>query len=254
MDHSNQHTDSKKLLNTLRDVLKSKNFTYAMLAQQLEVSEVTVKRIFSNQNCNLQTIFKICDLVGISFFDLAALSNQEQELDYVLTADQEKFFADNPALFGILRALHRGTNPTILAKQWNLTPQKFFRILRKLEKLQLLEVLPENQVKMKIAGNIRFQHQGPLARKILRPQILQFLDHVDNVLKNKDVCLHSAEVELSPAHISEFVEEIHALGAKYRARAFRDKNLLSADRLKSVRWLFAFAPFQTDWLQYKIQD
>lgn len=254
MEHLYQHADSKKLLKTLREVLKAKNFTYAMLAKKLNVSEVTVKRIFSTQNCNLQSIFKICDLIGISFFDLAALSNQEQELDYVLTTEQEKFFAANPAYFGILRSLHRGVSPDSLAKQWGLTSQRLFQILRKLEKLNLLEVHPRNQIRMKIVGNIRFQHQGPLARKIMRPQILQFLDHVDVVLKNKDVCMHSAEVELSVKHISDLVEEIHALGAKYRARALRDKSLLSSDKIQSVRWLFAFAPYQTKWQQYELKD
>ena len=43
-------------------------------------------------------------------------------------------------------------------------------------------------------------------------------------------------------------------GAKYRIRAFRDRSLFSKEKLRSVRWLFAFAPFQTDWRQYKISD
>lgn len=253
MDQNTPHTDSKKLLNTLREVLKSKKITYAMLAKKLKVSEVTVKRIFSSQNCNLQTVFKICDLIEISFFDLAALSQQDKEVDYVLTSEQEKFFAENPAYFGILRSLHRGVSSEEIAKQWDLNSQRLFRVLRQLEKLGLLDVLPKNQVHMKTAGNLRFQHQGPLARKILRPQIDQFLDHVDVVLKNKDVCMHSVEVELSKEHIAELVEEIHALGAKYRARAFRDKSLLPPERLQSVRWLYAFAPYQTNWQQYKLE-
>lgn len=253
MDQSSQHIDCKKLIKTLREVLKSKQFTYAKLAKKLSVSEVTIKRLFSSQNCSLQTIFKICDCVGISFYDLASLANQDQEIDYVLTNEQEKFFATNPAFFGILRSLHRGTNPKAVAERWQLTSQKFFRVLRKLEQFDLLEVLPRNQVRMKVAGNIRFQHQGPLARAILRPQILQFLDHVDVVLKNDDVCMHSAEVELSQKHIAELVEEIHALGAKYRARALRDKNLLSSDKIQSVRWLYAFAPYQTNWQQYEVK-
>jgi hypothetical protein len=64
--------------------------------------------------------------------------------------------------------------------------------------------------------------------------------------------MHSAEVELSHESMSEMVDEIHALGKKYRARAFRDKSLLPAKKLRSVRWLFGFAPFQTDWRQYKL--
>jgi transcriptional regulator with XRE-family HTH domain len=254
MDQSNQHTDSKKLMRTLREVLKSKGFTYAKLAKKLGVSEVTIKRVFSSQNCNLQMIFKICDSVGISFFDLSALANQEQEVDYVLTLEQEKYFAANPAMFGIFRSLHRGLSSSEVADHWQLTPARHFRVLRKLEKFDLLEILPRNQVRMKVVGNIRFQHQGPLARKILRPQIMQFLDHVDVVLKNEDVCMHSAEVELSVTHISELVEEIHTLGAKYRARALRDKNLLSTKQLQSVRWLYAFAPYQTNWQQYQLGE
>lgn len=254
MDQINQHTDAKKLLKSLQEVLKSKKITYAELALQMEVSEVTVKRLFSTQNCNLQTVFKICDLVGISFFDLAALANQEKEVDYVLSEEQEKFFAANPAMFGIFRSLHRGVSPEKLAEAWKLSSQKFFKVLRKIENYGLLEVLPSNQVRIKAVGNIRFQHKGPLARAILRPQIAQFLDHVDVFLKNRDVCMHSAEVELSKASIMELVDEIHALGAKYRARALRDKNLLSADQLQSVRWLYAFAPYETNWQQYELKD
>jgi AraC-like DNA-binding protein len=254
MDQSSKHTDSQKLLKTLREVLKSKKLTYATLAKKLKVSEVTIKRLFSTQNCNLQTVFTICDLIGISFFDLAALANQDHEVDYLLSTEQEKVFAAKPALFGIFRSLHRGISPKAVAGDWNLSPQELFRVLRKLEKLNLLEVLPQNQIRLKVIGNIRFQHQGPLARAILRPQNLQFLDHVDAVLKNDDVCMHSAEVELSKTHISELVDEIHALGAKYRARALRDKNLLSSDKLQSVRWLYAFAPYQTNWQQYKLED
>jgi transcriptional regulator with XRE-family HTH domain len=251
-DHSNQNTDSKKLIKTLREVVKSKGFTYAQLGRKLGVSEVTIKRLFSTQNCNLQTVFQICDVIGISFFDLTALANQEQEVDYVLSLEQEKYFAANPAMFGIFRSLHRGVKPSEIAKIWNLNSARLFQLLRKLEKLEVLEVLPGNKARMKVVGNIRFQHQGPLARKILRPQINQFLDHVDIVLKNEDVCMHSAEVELSAAHIAELVEEIHALGAKYRARALRDKNLLPSHKLQSVRWLYAFAPYETNWLQYEL--
>lgn len=254
MDQQNQYIDCEKLLKALREVLKAKKITYATLAKKLEVSEITVKRLFSSQTCTLQTLFKICDLIEVSFFDLASLAKQEREVECVLTLEQEKFFAANPAIFGIFRMLHRGIEPNVLGTQWKMTPQKLFRVLRKLEELNLLEVLPKNQVRMKVYGNIRFQHQGRLAKTILRSQTIQFLDHVDVVLKNDDVCMHSAEIELSDASISELVAEIHALGAKYRARAFRDKNLLSSDKLQSVRWLYAFAPYQTNWQQYELTD
>ena len=252
MKTSDVHPDSRILLKTLRDVLKAKKQTYGQLAKKLHVSEVTIKRWFTGQTCTLENIFKICETLEISFFDLAALARKDEEVDYVLTREQELFFSKSPALFGIFKQLQRGILPRTIAENWGLNSPKLHGVLRSLEKQKLLEVLPHDRVRMKVRGNIRYGHQGTLAKAILRPQIEQFLNHVDTVMQEDDVCMHSAELELSHAHIDEFVEEIHSIGAKYRARAFRDQSLLPTDKLKSVRWLLGFAPYQTNWRQYKL--
>jgi transposase-like protein len=245
------HPDIQALLQALREVLKAKGYTYRRLARELDVSEVTVKRVFA-KGCSLDRIAVICERVGTSFLEVAALAKTDEEVNYFLTPKQEAFFASFPACFGLFKDLYAGQTTKEVARTWRLNSTQLFKILRLLEKQGLLDVLSENKVRFKIRGTIRMTHRGPLAKKLLRPQILAFLDHVDRVLENEDVCMHSAEVELNETHIAEFVEEIHQLGAKYRARAFRDKSLFPKGKLKSVRWLLAFAPFQTDWQPYKL--
>lgn len=245
--------DLKVLMQSLKQVLRAKSLTYAKLARSLNVSEVTIKRWFSGSTCTLQNVFDVCAVLDISFFDLAHLARQEEELDYILTLEQEKVFAAEPALFGVLKLLQRGEVPEKIALRWRLSPSSLFRVLRRLEKLGLIDLLAGEKVRLKFRGNIRCQHQGPFARAILRPQIDLFLDHVDRVLKNKDVCMHSAELELSENSISEMVGEIHAMGAKYRARALRDKSVVPKAQLKSVRWLLSFSPYETDWSHYQLQ-
>ena len=252
MDLSKVGADKKKLLMTLRAVMKSKKFTYRKLADEMKVSEVTIKRWLTGRGCSLETVFAICECLEVSFFDVADLARKDEEVDYVLSPLQEREFAESPGLFGFLKQLHLGHKPKDVAKNWNLDSPKLFKVLRRLEKLGVLELLPQNAVRLNVRGNIRFAHQGPLAKAILRPQIESFLDHIDRVLKNKDVCLHSAEVELSDSHIKDFVAEIHKLGAKYRVRATRDKSLLPSKNLKSVRWLFGFAPYSTNWQKYDL--
>jgi hypothetical protein len=43
--------------------------------------------LFGVQACSLETVFKICELLGISFFDLAALVKKEEEVDDVLSKE-----------------------------------------------------------------------------------------------------------------------------------------------------------------------
>jgi DNA-binding PadR family transcriptional regulator len=210
-----------------------------------------VKRVFA-KGCSLDRVAAICEQVGTSLLEVAALARTDEEVNYFLTPKQESFFASSPACFGLFKDLYGGCTVKEVARAWHLNPPQMFKILRLLEKQGLLEVLPENKLRFKIRGTIRMTHRGPLAQKVLRPQILTFLDHVDRTLENDDVCMHSAELPLNEAHLNEFVEEIHQLGAKYRAIAFRDKGLFPDKKLKSVRWLLALAPFQTNWKQYRL--
>lgn len=242
--------DNEALFKTLREAMKANGYTYARLAREIKVAEVTIKRIFSSRTCSLDRIMQICEAIGISFLDLAAMAKKEEDVDYFLSDEQEAYFSGRPAHFAILKDLAQGAKPQEIAGHWGLTENQLYKILRALEKLKLLEVHPNNQVRLGIKGNIRASHRGPFAKKVLRPQIIAFLDHVDRVLERDDVCMHSAEAGLSENHVEEFVEEIHALGAKYRARSLRDRTLLSSGKLKAVRWLFAFAPYKTDWRQF----
>ncbi len=250
--HDETHPDCKILLKTLREVARAKKHTSASLAKKLAVSEVTVKRWFPGNSCSLGNIFQICEVLQISFFDLTALAKKEEEIDYFLSEEQDRFFAAKPALFGIFKQLHRREDPVQVGEFWGLNSTKLFSILRAFEKQGFLEVLPKNQVRMKTMGNVRYQHLEPLGKAILRPQITQFLDHIDRRLEDEDVSMHSAEVQISETHLKEFIEELNALGAKYRARAYRDQSLLPVEKLRYVRWLFALAPYQTNWRQYKV--
>ena len=63
----NAHPDIQALLQTLRSVMKAKKYTYARLARELGLSEVTVKRLFAGQGCTLDRIAEICDKIGTSF-------------------------------------------------------------------------------------------------------------------------------------------------------------------------------------------
>ena len=61
---------NNKLIDELKIVLKEKNMTYRAISIQLELSEGTIKRIFSSYDFTLNRLEKICSLVDIELFDL----------------------------------------------------------------------------------------------------------------------------------------------------------------------------------------
>ena len=77
------------LIDVLRRELKNKRITYHELAKRINVSESSVKRMFSTKSMTLQRLDQILDAAGIDMHDLTLRSYEESLVD-VLTYEQEE--------------------------------------------------------------------------------------------------------------------------------------------------------------------
>ena len=82
------------LIDALKKSLKLRGITYSQLAEMLDISEATVQRIFSINAFSLERFLKICDLIDLSFQDLAQLEEQtENKIQFYYTKEQEEVLA-----------------------------------------------------------------------------------------------------------------------------------------------------------------
>jgi hypothetical protein len=242
----------RKVVDALRLLMRPKKLRYHHVADHLGVSETTVKRIFSGVPCNMSKIIKICDLCGITFIDLMSTVEKPREENHFLTEEQDAHFATYPGHLAVFRALRQGRSPSDIQKQWKITEAKLYKVLRQLEALGLLEVRADNQVTIRALGMLRLQEDGPFARKVTFGQNMDLMLHILDKMRNPDVCFHSVETHLTPEQITQLVDDIHQLGRRYRLLAQQSQRLYAAEHLESVRWLFAFSKYETDWTKYEI--
>lgn len=59
------------LIEVLKRELKSRDITYADVAKKLDLSEASIKRMFSTKDFMLSRLDDICEFAGIEFADLA---------------------------------------------------------------------------------------------------------------------------------------------------------------------------------------
>ena len=62
--------DAAALVDALKRVLKARGLTYADIARGLDLSEASVKRIFSKRDFTLERLDEVCRLAGIDFAEL----------------------------------------------------------------------------------------------------------------------------------------------------------------------------------------
>ncbi len=155
---------TKSLVEALKQVLKSRRITYARLADRLSMSEASVKRAFAKQRFTLDRLDKICDSLGIEITDLAKMVEHGTERIEQLTVEQERQIAADPKLMLVaVHALNHWTLDEIVAR-YTIPKTECIRLLARLDRLRIIDLLPNNRIRVVVSRNFSWRPDGPLQR------------------------------------------------------------------------------------------
>jgi len=160
---------------TLKFTLKQQNITYKALARQLEMSEANVKRMFSLKQFSLTRLEEICDVAGISLSDLFILVESQKKKLVQLTAEQEQELIDDTKLFLVAACVRDGWSFEEIIKHYQIDQFECVQLMAKLDRLKMIQLLPDNQYKMLISQNFQWLPNGPLEKYMERNGIAKFM-------------------------------------------------------------------------------
>lgn len=151
------------LIKTLKRALKAHGKTYADVAEQLKLSEASIKRLFSEQRLSLQRLDEICQLIEIEISDLVQMMNDQGSHHLsALTREQEQEIANDLELLLVTVCILNRWTLTDLMDYFQLTKAQCINHLAKLDRLRLIELLPNNRIRLLVAPNFKWQENGPI--------------------------------------------------------------------------------------------
>lgn len=215
------------LLDTLKRALKARGKTYVDVADALGLSEASVKRLFSREDFSLERLDTVCQMLEIEISDLVQQMNDEQNQLQQLTAEQEQQLVDDKTLLAVaICSLNRWTMAEIVAF-YDMTEGECFQKLATLDRLKLIDLLPGNRIKLRVAPTFRWLPNGPiqtLFQERLGPQFLK------GRFDREDECLIVLNGMLSKESISEFVRKVKRLAREYEVANTDDAALPLGER------------------------
>ena len=149
-----------QLIDSLKRVLKSRHITYAALAQRIGMSEASVKRLFSQRTFTLNRLEQVLNALELDFFELAKLARGAGDAPQEMSEQQESSLASEPRLMGVFYLLFNDWQPAQLLARYELTDAELTKVLMKLDRLRLIELLPGNKVKLKVGRHLRLRPSG----------------------------------------------------------------------------------------------
>ncbi len=150
------------LVNALKNVLKARGVTYAHLAKGLGLSEASIKRVFAAKSFTLGRFDQICTLLGIEISDLARMVSHEAATPSQLTPDQENQLVSDARL--LLVAVHTLNHWSLeeIVKAYTFSKTECIRMLARLDKLGIIDLLPNNKIRVRVAPNFTWLPGGPI--------------------------------------------------------------------------------------------
>jgi len=154
-----------RLLATLKSALKAHGKTYADVSMELGLSEASVKRLFSEESFSLQRLERICRMMGMEISDLVVMMQEsgERRIARLTEAQEQTIVEDIELLLMAVCVLNRWTLDDIV-DSFDIPGPRCIQRLVSLDRMGLIELLPGNRVRLRIASNFAWRRNGPIQR------------------------------------------------------------------------------------------
>ncbi len=218
---------SSNLVKTLKKQLKANGKTYADVAEHLQLSEASVKRLFAEESFTLQRMETICQLVDLELSDLVQAMVIGQQNIVQLTQEQEQQIASDHILLLITVCVMNGYTYENLLNNYTLDAPTIIQKLATLDRLKIIELLPGNKVRLLIAPNFSWLPNGPIQR-FFQEKIQQ--DFFDARFDKQSEQLIVINGLLSNANNAEFQKRMRRLAKEFSDISATDKALPFEER------------------------
>lgn len=154
--------ETRAVIGTLKQALRSYPMTYAEVALGLEMSEANVKRLFASERITLDRIEAICRLMQMGLSDLFQLYDASRQQIEQLSVDQEKELVADTQLLLVAVCVRNELNFAEIMQYHHISEPDLIRCLAKLDRLKVIDLLPQNKIKLRIDQNFSWISGGPI--------------------------------------------------------------------------------------------
>lgn len=156
-------SESYALIKELKRQLRLSGLHYVDVAQHLELSEGSVKRLLAEgHNISLERLERICQLIGLDMVELFKLAASHNKGLESLTLDQEKQLVEDKALLLVAICVVNGYQFDQIIEQYTFNEPELIQKLAQLDRLKIIDLLPGNKIRLRISPTFNWQISGPI--------------------------------------------------------------------------------------------
>jgi transcriptional regulator with XRE-family HTH domain len=219
---------ASRFVEALKKTVRARGMTYAELARRLQLSEASVKRMFSRGTFTLARIEEVLAAVDLDLYEVARLSRGAAAAAAQLTHEQELGLARDERLLGVFWLVLNGWSFEEMVGAFSITRTELTVAFARLEKLKLIEWGPRERARLRVARDFVWRPGGPAKKAYARRAMAEFVSaRFDAPLE----MLRFESRELSPESAATLKSKLERLVAEFKELADADSALPSGRRV-----------------------
>ena len=230
---------SQSMVNVLKRKLRARRISYEQIARHLGLSLSSVKRLFSSRDFTLRRLEAVCELAEVDLLELARDAEAERLRVTSLTVEQERELVADPELLLVaICALSRWSFERIFDR-YRMTKPHLIQLLVRLDRLGLIELLPENRIKLLVAPNFAWLPDGPIHRYFVNHVQTEFVsgafDPERDMHRFAWGMLTAESAAVMRAKLTDLVETLHELARQDEVRPRQETRTAGTCLLVALR-------------------
>ena len=206
--------NSQQLITALKRELKTRDLTYATLAQRIGMSEASIKRMLASGRLGLDQLDAILTATGIDWTDLVLAGAASEPLLERLPFNQETAIVANPKLFAVAVCTMNSVPADAMLAEFDISEAELVQALGKLDRMGFLTLLPNNRYTLKLSRTFNWIPNGPI-QEFFRNQAVDYLSREftrsGESFQVVNVLLSQASAQKIAQRLRDVAQEINAL-------------------------------------------
>jgi transcriptional regulator with XRE-family HTH domain len=228
------------LIDTLKQALKQHGLTYAEVARRLGMSEANVKRMFAAKRFTLDRLEAVCQLMHMELTDLVQLYEDSRQRISQLTEAQERELVSDEKLLLVAVSVRNRLSFDDIIYNYRISKTECIRCLARLDKLKLIDLLPNNRIKLRIDEHFRWLPDGPIDRFFEKQIKNQFLKSRFSGELQRRLFLFGL---LGDASVEVLTKKMQALSKEF-TELHRQDAQLPLEKRHNIGFMLAMRPWE----------
>jgi hypothetical protein len=163
------------LIATVKRQLKAQGRNYRDVARFLELSEASVKRLFSSERLTLERLAKIGEFLGFTLAELLqTAASSVPELDTLTNAQEAQLVSDEKLLMVTVLALNHWSVGDMVS-WYHISVAEVVKRLRILDRMGVIELLPGDRIRRRARRDFDWLPNGPIKAYFAKQVVSDFL-------------------------------------------------------------------------------